>query len=295
LDDPRARAGTRAFFSQWLEVEQLAVGLEKSDAAFTPTLKQALLEETGRFAETRALEGDGTLASLLTTTDGFANAESARIYGLSGPRSTTLEPVRLDSNRRAGFLTQPGFLAVHSSPAMPSPIFLGLFVRAKMFCQKLPPPPADIPAPSKDPNLSTRERFAMHSDSPSCRGCHVSIDPIGFGFERYDIVGRYRESETVGGRDIPLTGQGQLHETDVDGPFVGPTELARKLAASAQVRDCFVGHVLKYMTGRDTAFADNRLGVDRAIIGALASREVGVRSLMTALVESPAFLQRRAP
>ena len=50
-------------------------------------------------------------------------------------------------------------------------------------------------APDPDPRLTTRERFAAHRADPSCAGCHQLVDPIGFGLENYDPIGRWRDSE----------------------------------------------------------------------------------------------------
>jgi uncharacterized protein DUF1588 len=65
------------------------------------------------------------------------------------------------------------------------------------------------------PGLSIRERLAEHSGVPACRACHEMMDPIGFGFENYDGLGRFRTSE--GGK--PVDARGTLTMTDVDGPF----------------------------------------------------------------------------
>lgn len=296
LDDPRAKRGVRDFFAQWLEVEQLARGLEKSDPAFTPALRQAMWEETGKFVENLTLADDGNFGQLMTDPNSFVNKELASVYGISGPSGSGFEPVTLNDKQRGGVLTHPAFLAVHSSPTGFSPIFLGLFLRQKLLCQRLGQPPADIPAPSKEPNLSTREKFAQHSDSAACKGCHALMDPIGFGFERYDSVGRYREFEMVQDKQVALTGLGRLDETDVDGDFAGPVELANKLKSSRQATDCFVGHMMKFILGRDTALPDNRLAIDSATIDAIvADAENGslpLKATMLALVKSPTFFHR---
>ncbi|MCA9689946.1 MAG: DUF1588 domain-containing protein, partial [Myxococcales bacterium] len=85
---------------------------------------------------------------------------------------------------RLGLLTQGGVLTTHALPTTSSPIHRGKLVRERLLCQELPPPPPslDTSPPPVDPDLSTRERYEMHSADPACKGCHERIDPIGFGF-----------------------------------------------------------------------------------------------------------------
>lgn len=298
LADPRARHGVRDFFDQWMETEKLVAGIEKSDPAFTPALRQAMWEETGRFVENLVLTENASFAQLITDPRTSVNKELAAIYGVAAPAGDAWAPATLDATRRGGFFTQPGFLAAHSSPSGFSPISLGLFVRQKLLCQKLPPPPADTPAPTKDPALNTRQKFAAHSDRAACKGCHALLDPIGFAFERYDDLGRYREFETVSGKKVALTGKGNLEDTDIDGEFTGPVELGKKLIDSSQVAACMVSQMMKFMLGRDTTLDENRLPLDTATIDSIVTRNAGaavpVQAAMLALVKSPAFFHRTA-
>jgi len=295
LMDSRARRGVRDFFDQWLETKQLVTGIEKSDPAFTPALRQAMWEETGRFVENLVLTENASFDRLFTDSRTSVNKDLAAMYGISAPAGDAWASVALDANQRAGFFTQPGFMAAHTSAAGFSPIPLGLFVRQKVLCQPLPPPPASIPAPSIDPLLNTREKFAAHSDSPACKGCHAMMDPIGFGFERYDSLGRYRAFETVSGSRVPLTGKGNLQGTDMDGDFTGPVELGKKLSTSPEVAACMVSQIMKFMLGRDTARLDNQLPIDTATIASIVSSAKGampVQAVILALVKSPTFFHR---
>ena len=83
-----------------------------------------------------------------------------------------------------------------------SPILRGIFVRDRLLCQPLPPPPDDVDftPPELDPDATTREKFEEHTKNPACQGCHAIINPLGFTLERFDAVGRYRDRE--GDREI---------------------------------------------------------------------------------------------
>src|SRR6185503_19144124 len=125
------------------------------------------------------------------------NAELAAFYGVDGPTGDAWEKVSLDPTQRAGLLTQASVLAINAKPNQSSPVHRGKFVRERLLCQPLPPPPNDITinAPTVEPGVSTRDRFAAHSADSFCAGCHQLMDPIGFGFEHYDGIGLWRDDD----------------------------------------------------------------------------------------------------
>ncbi len=295
LKDPRARRGARSFLMQWLELHD-PDRVSKDPAVlrgWSAQLAPAFYREAELFLEDLIWSGKGTLEALLTSTSSFANAETAKIYGLSGIAGAELRRVELDGVRRAGLLTQPALLATHMPGSVFTPIGLGLFVRTKLFCQALPPPPPDVPPlPPASPTTSTRQRFSMHSRAAECATCHRLMDPIGFGFERFDPAGRYRETEGAG---IALSGEGELTGTDVDGRFVGPVALAAKLAASPTVRACVAAHALRFATGRNTVDPAQRLPGDVAAAERLAVRAgagLDIKALLASVATSEDFLFR---
>lgn len=297
LGDVRARGAVRDFFWQWLEISDVARGVSKNDLLFSPALVTSMLEESRLLIEDVAF-GDrkGSFADLLTAANTFADGNVGQLYGGVVTKGSTFNPLTLDKTRRLGLLTTPAFIAAQTSSARFSPIFPGVFVRRKMFCQVLPEPPPGIPPPSIDPNLTTRERFAAHSDSPSCQACHKSIDDIGWAFERFDVIGRDRDTEKVGDRTVALSARGKLVDTDVDGTFEGAPELVAKLANSQMVHDCFVSHLLEFMLGRDTGNIDDRLPVDKGSIAAVAPEipHEALIDVLAALTVTNSFLYRDA-
>jgi hypothetical protein len=61
-----------------------------------------------------------------------------------------------------------------------------------------PPPPPDVPVLDESKTISAatmRERMEQHRKDPSCSPCHMVMDPIGFGLESYDAVGKWRTHE----------------------------------------------------------------------------------------------------
>src|SRR5262249_1577733 len=159
--------------------------------------------QTAMSADSRALiddvlwNGDGTLATLFTEPVAFVDASLAPIYGVARPSSSTPVRTMLDASSRAGILTSPAILAVYSTENQSSPIQRGKFVRERLLCTTLPDPPPTVMAvpPVITPGSSTRERFSQHSTDPACAGCHHLMDPIGFGFENFDAIGRFRSTD----------------------------------------------------------------------------------------------------
>src|SRR4051794_26047002 len=237
LADPRAADLFVHFASEWWEIEPLAT-MDKDESlypAWTDATPAALTEETRRFLADAWKTGP-TLASLLTAPVTFADASLAAYYGLPAPSGDGYQRVALDPARAAGMLTQGSFLAVHAKANQTSPVLRGKFVRAQLLCTPPPPPPPSIVVspPVVDPRLPTRQRFAQHTADAFCASCHTLMDPIGFAFESYDPIGRWRNTDA----DVPVDATGALTGTDVDGPLDGVPSLAAKLAGSAEVGTC---------------------------------------------------------
>src|SRR5262249_50344677 len=128
-----------------------------------------------------------------------------------------------------------------------APIRRGKFIRDAILCDTPPPPPKDVPQLSDmNTGLTVREELAEHRQSAACSGCHEKLEPLGFGLERYDIVGQYRLNDANG---LSLTGEGTI--SGLDKPdFVGAVELGQHLKAAPQTSQCFVRHMLRFAYDR---------------------------------------------
>jgi hypothetical protein len=200
------------------------------------------------------------------------------------------ERVTLDAAQRAGALTLGTLLTVNAHSNQTSPVHRGKLVRERFLCANIPPPPADvmIKAPEPSPTATTRQRFAEHSANPSCKGCHDLMDPIGFGFENYDGMGRYRTNEN----QAPVDAAGALIGTDVDGAFNGVPQLAAKLAQSQEVAGCYATQWFRFAYGRGEGDADAcSLGTLRTRLQASGGN---IKELLVALTQTDAFLYRPA-
>ncbi len=111
------------------------------------------------------------------------------------------------------------------------------------------------------PGVSTRERSAQHEVDPTCSGCHQMLDPIGFGFENFDTLGRYRSED--GGKAVDASGN-VVATRDIDGPFNGVAELGKKLAASSEVKECVTRQWFRYAINPFRAAGRRLLHEERA-------------------------------
>lgn len=293
LDDPRARHAVENFDFQWLGLRNIET-LNKDPKTYPdydPSLRPLWRNETLAFLDYVVFDGEGDLGTMLTAPYSMMNEQLASFYGVSGLKGAGFQRVELDPKQHAGFLTQASVLAVNAKPNQSSPVHRGKFVREQLLCQLLPPPPNNIQikAPDPDPNATTRERFSEHSTNPACAGCHHLMDPIGFGFESYDGVGKWRDSD----QGLPIDASGAIYESeDVDGPFDGPVELAHKLAESDQVRACVVKQWFRFGYGRAEEKADS-CSLSK-IQEAFRASGYNIKELLVALTQTDAFLYRRA-
>jgi hypothetical protein len=288
LKDPRAVDGIRSFHRQWLDLRELDTKSKDPVLypAFTPELRRAIVEETLRFSAHAVLEGGDAVTTLLTSHKTFVNAQLAKLYGVAPPAGDGFALVDLPPRERSGLLTQASVMAVLAGVEEASPILRGKFVREKLLCETIPPPPpgVDTTPPRFDPKRTKKERFERHRADPSCAYCHDKMDPTGFGFEHYDAVGAWRTVDAA----FPVDAVGMLEGTDdADGPFDGAVELAARLSASKQVRRCIATQWFRAAVGRGER-SEDKASLE-ASYQAFAGAGFDVRELIVAIAVSDAF------
>jgi hypothetical protein len=274
LKDPRAKESVANFHAQWLELGKLE-SVAKDPVMFpdfNAAMRTAMRAETEAFVD-HVFWQNGSFDEFLTAPYTFVDGEK-----------TTLD-------HRSGILTMPSILTLQAKSNQSSPVHRGKFVRERLLCMQLPPPPNDIviKPPDLDPNLSTRQRFSEHSTNPACSGCHKLMDPIGFGFENFDAIGRWRDKD--GKFDVDANGE-VFASNDADGKFVGVSDLGEKLAKSQQVKACIVTQWFRYAYGRGEAEADTC--ALKRLNESFAKAGYDLRELMVALTQSDAFRFRKA-
>ena len=287
-----AKAQVAAFHTQWLSLDEIDHA-EKDSKAFpnyTPAIADLFRTETARFLDHVLWDGAGSGGAwqdLLTAPFTFADPVLAKYYGLPSPRTNTFERVSLEGTSRLGLLTQGAFLASQAKANQTSPVLRGKFVRERLLCQQLPPPPPDVEtkAPEPDPGLTTRERFAQHSTQPACAGCHKLMDPIGLGFENFDAAAGWRTTEN----GKPIDASGDVTSSDVDGAFTGAPDLVSRLGRSEDVRQCLGLQWFRFSFGRLEQESD---ACSLAAIVEKLGPGSTTEDLLLAVVASDAFMYR---
>lgn len=261
LKDPRARAKIREFFLQWLKVETAGdlakdvkrfPGFDLAAAADLRTSLELFLEET-------LWSESADFRQLLLADYVYLNGRLAKFYGAKLPADAPFQKVAFPRDQRSGVLTHPYLMATFAYPHESSPIHRGVFLARSVLGLPLrPPPDAFTPLPAElHPNLTTRERVALQTKPQACQSCHAVINPLGFIFERYDAIGRFRAKEK--GRMIDTTGNYETREGKVE-QFKGVRELANFLARSPEVHEAFVAQFFHHLVKQPIrAYAKNNL------------------------------------
>ena len=280
------------FVDEWLHIDRLPIVTRDATLypELTPDIRQAMLGETHRFVS-GVYHGGGTLKDLLSSSTSPMTDALAQYYGVPAG-SGAADPAGFKETTRttsAGLLVHGSVLTTHALPVSSSPIHRGKLVRERLLCQAMPPPPSslNVSPPPVDPGLSTRERYVQHSADPTCYGCHQRIDPIGFGFERYDAVGRSRAMD--GSHAIDAAGEIVLTPA-TDGTFDGVDELAALLSDSPDVAACYTRQWSLFALGSDQAAELQCVGEDLG--KAFADAGGRLDSLVLALVGTRFFRER---
>jgi hypothetical protein len=288
LADPRASDVAAAYHALLLDARKLAQISPLPDV-FTPrgNLATAAAREQDLFVRWVFDEG-GSLATLLTSDVSFVNDDLARLYGLSGTFGPEHVRATLDARTRKGVFGHVGFLAANATTRDPDPIHRGVFLTERIVCNPLGAPPANIPPLPPPMGRTNRETVEDHTEQPgsSCAGCHRTlINPFGFPFERFDVVGRLRDLDNgnpIDTRADAFIGGEMVTVNDANA-------LVDALAASEAVHRCYAKHWVEFALGRKADTADAPL-VERLTRASV--RGTPVKELLLALVSSPSFRTR---
>jgi hypothetical protein len=125
----------------------------------------------------------------------------------------------------------------------------------------------------------------QHRTNPSCANCHNRLDPIGFAFENYDPIGRFRTKD--GNFAIDPSG-----ELPGGVKFQGPGDLKQILKSKKDLFGrCLTEKLLTYAIGRGLEYYD-KAAVDRILVG-LDKNDYRFSVLVLEIVSSDPFRMRR--
>jgi hypothetical protein len=274
------------FFDSWLGYGRTG-SVSKPGVAEFDGLRDQMVGETRRFLGELVVTQNGGLKELLTASFTTPTASLAGFYGFPAPASDYAVTAR-PAGRGIGVLAQGALLAALAGPNASSPTRRGVLVMERLLCRARPPVPPGVPvlgAPQPG-TFTTREHYEkIHAKDPVCKGCHVQFDPIGFGFEHYDEVGRYRDLD--GGLPVDsvsyVPGEGDAHLFD----FTSLEELAQGLAAQKLPYECTTGYLSTYVYGAPEACLGETKRPD------FTAQNLSFIDYLASLAAEPHFTQRR--
>ena len=290
LRDPKARAFAENFAGQWLRVQELQTSAQPDTNKFpeyTAAVRDAMAAEPVEFFHA-LLRENGSLLQLLDADYTYANATLAKHYGLD-VKGDGFQRVALSDRNRGGVLTMGAVLTITSYPRRTSPVLRGKWILEEILDAPAPPPPPIVKSLSSSDKLrdglTFRQQLEKHRKDDNCAGCHKRLDPLGFGLENFDAIGRWRtviDSQPVDAGGEMVTGE----------KFTGPIELKKILLAH---KDEFARNV----TARMFAYALNRglesydIPIVRHAAKTLAASDYRIESLVMEVVKSHPFQSRR--
>ena len=293
LADPRSRALFDGFGTQWLGLGDLKT--KTFDPAKFPQmsadLRDAMIDEARLFFDSIVRENLSVIR-FIDSDYTFLNAPLAALYGMeaavNGPE---MRRVSLTDPNRGGILGMPGVLAATSFPNRTSPVRRGVFVLEQILGEHVPPAPPNVPAldkqnPTEVASLTLRQRTELHRTNAVCANCHNILDPIGFGLENFDAIGRWRAQDDSGG---PIDAAGDLPGNH---HFASPRDLKSIIATrSADIARNLTEKLLAYALCRQLEGYDEII-VDQ-LMATIAKDDFRMQSLITAIVTSYPFTHRR--
>lgn len=249
LADSRSRAIGENFGLQWLGLRGFAQ--VKPDESIFPEYQPELaadLREEAILYVSEVFRKDRPLTELISSNSVYINGRLASFYGLDLPQDAPWQSVAVSDGKRGGVITMASVLTSSSYPRRTSPVLRGRWILDELLGSPVPPPPPNVPALEEsshnDANQTMRQRLEIHRQKAECASCHDRMDPLGFGLENYDGIGRWRDSEN----GLAIDSAGKLPSGD---QFSGPTELKSVLMKrSAEFQQHFIRKLLGFALGR---------------------------------------------
>ena len=252
---------------QWLGIDSINALTKNASAfpTFTSTLAAEMGQETRTFIQNVMFMQNGTFNDLLLSPYTFANVNIAKFYGVPAPSTDPSVWSKIDLNpaQRTGLLTQPSLLATLAKDSavqdLGTAIRRGKFVLQQMLCRAVLEPDPKLVATFQplDLTVNVRTQAKSHENSPACAVCHASLDPLGLPFEKYDMVGQWREMD----KGAPIDVSGQIGDAVTNAnpiAFNGVPELAKLVAQKAETRACYLQQWFQFSTGKLVAPPDQQ-------------------------------------
>jgi mono/diheme cytochrome c family protein len=288
LKDLKSRALIDNFAGQWLYLRDLA-SVTPVTKEFDDNLRQAFRRETELLFDSVVRE-DRSILTMLDADYTFVNERLARHYGIPGIRGDYFRRLTLDpSSPRRGLLGQGSFLTVTSIATRTSPVMRGKWILQNLLGAPPPEPPPGVEVnleadpKAKKPN-TLRERLELHRTQPVCASCHKIMDPLGFSLENFDMIGKWRDSDS----GVAIDSSGTL----VDGtPVRSVGDLRKALLGRSDVfATATMERLMTYALGRPVEYTD--MPTVRAIVKDSGKNGYRFSNMVVGVVKSAAFQKK---
>lgn len=268
--DSRAEAAADELYADWLKLDDVE-GYEGklTDPLFVAfagadlpaaSIRQAMIDDVAGLMRHFTWTRQGGLADILSTELSFARDPGlAKIYGVPPWDGKSEPPALQPAGSRPGLLTRAALLA--AAGANTRPIAKGVFVRERVLCDAIPPPPEDVPADANvnlSPQLSTRQVVEKITGSGGCAACHTTfINPLGYATENFDALGRRRTEQRLfdeQGREtgrVPIDTRAEPQVVAGDRrSAAGAKDLVSQILESGKASDCLARQYFRFTFGR---------------------------------------------
>ncbi len=290
LTSPKSEALVENFAGQWLQFRNLKFVAPDMDTYpdYDPGIRDAMQTETMLFFNA-VMREDRNVMDFVNGDFTYINGALANYYGIPGVKGDDFQRVSLEGTPRRGILTQGSVLTITSNPTRTSPVKRGKWVLENILGAPPPPPPPDVPELKNDGHPTTgtlRQQMEEHRANPTCASCHAPMDPLGFGLEQFDGIGKFREKDG----DSVVDSSGQLVTGE---KFNGAVELLNILATKKQddFLNCLSEKMLTYATGRGMEYYD-RPAIEQVVAG-MKQNDLKFSSLIMSVVQSLPFQETR--
>ena len=295
LKDPKSKALAEYFGGQWLGVNALLTTANPDREKFgkyTPQVRDSYYAQAVEFVDSVFRE-DRPITTLIDSDYTFVNEPIARLYNIPDVKGEEMRRVTLKDPTRGGILGLGAVQVITSFPLRTSPVLRGKWILETILGAPPPPPPPDVPKlPENDPAkaggtaaLTIRQRLEKHRADPNCSGCHARMDPLGFGLENFDPIGRWRTE--LSGQPVDAVGTLASGER-----FTGPGELKQLLLKRKdEFARTVAARMLAYALGRGLEYYDEP--AVKLITNGLSNSEYKSSALVVKIVQSYPFRYRR--
>ncbi len=253
---PRSESMWLQLSEQWLQTLSLSEVI-RSEATFNDALRNDIKTEVELLMKDVVL-GVIPVKNLLNNNYSYLTKRLATLYQLPNAASlnnTQPQAVTFADNRRGGLLTTASFLMITAHPTHNSPVKRGKWVLERLLFSPPPPPPANVPP--FDPEVGAQAPASLRTQTETffngreaCNTCHKPMHNIGFSFEHYDVMGRWREQDN----SFAIDDSGSLPNSNVT--FAGVPGLVNAVVVDSRFSECIVEKVFTYALGRDLVAAD---------------------------------------